>query len=124
VPLISYVQAGAFSEAIDNFAPGDAEEWIDLPCSAGPNAFALRVVGDSMEPIFHAGMLLIVDPALVPEQNDFVIARNGDNEATFKQLVKDGDDWYLKPANPRYPIKQLGASRIIGVVRFSGTKHR
>jgi len=124
VPLISFVQAGAFTEAIDNFAPGDADEWIDLPCPAGPNAFALRVVGDSMEPSFHAGMLLIVDPALSPEQNDFVIAKNGDNEATFKQLVNDGNDWYLRPANPRYPIKPLGTSRIIGVVRFSGTKHR
>ena len=124
VPLISFVRAGAFTEAIDNFAPDDADEWIDLPCPAGPNAFALRVVGDSMEPAFHAGMLLIVDPSLAPEQNDFVVAKNGDNEATFKQLVKDGNDWYLKPANPRYPIKPLGSSRIIGIVRFSGTKHR
>jgi len=124
VPLISFVQAGAFTEAIDNFSPGDAEEWIDLPCPAGPNAFALRAVGDSMEPAFVAGTLLIVDPGLTPNPNDFVIAKNGDNEATFKQLTADGNDWYLKPMNARYPIKPLGSSRIIGVVRFSGIKHR
>jgi len=124
VPLISFVQAGAFTEVIDSLSPGDAEEWIDLPCPAGPNAFALRAVGDSMEPAFVAGTLLIVDPGLKPNPNDFVIAKSGDNEATFKQLTADGNDWYLKPMNPRYPIKPLGSSRIIGVARFSGIKHR
>jgi len=31
VGLISWVQAGAFAEVIDNFQPGDAEDWIDYP---------------------------------------------------------------------------------------------
>lgn len=44
-----------------------------------------------------------------------MIARN-DDEATFKQLVKDGGDWYLKPLNERYSIKPLGSFHIIGVV--------
>ena len=48
---------------------------------------------------------------------NFVVVRNGDNEATFKQLVKDGGDLYLKPLNERYPIKPLGNSQIVGVVR-------
>jgi len=46
-----------------------------------------------------------------------VIAKNGD-DATFKQLVKDGSDWLLKPLNDRYPIKPLESPcKIIGVVR-------
>jgi SOS-response transcriptional repressor LexA len=46
-----------------------------------------------------------------------VIAKNSDNGTTFKQLVKDGADWYLKPLNERYPIKPLGKNKIVGVVR-------
>lgn len=46
-----------------------------------------------------------------------MIALNTDNETTFKQLVKDGGDLYLKPLNSRYPIKPLGTAKIIGVVR-------
>jgi SOS-response transcriptional repressor LexA len=42
---------------------------------------------------------------------------NVDNQTTFKQLVRDGGDLYLKPLNTRYPIKPLGAARVIGVVR-------
>jgi SOS-response transcriptional repressor LexA len=54
---------------------------------------------------------------LEPQPGDYVIAKNSDDETTFKQLVKDAGDWYLKPTNPRYPLKLLGDSKIIGVVR-------
>ena len=117
VPLISYVQAGAFVEAIDNLAPGEGEEWIEVTCPVRSYTFALRVVGDSMEPDFPAGTIIVIEPDMAPDPGDFVIAKNGDGEATFKQLTRDGADWYLKPLNPRYPIKPLDKSRIIGVVR-------
>lgn len=124
VPVISFVQAGEFVEVVDNFQPGEAEEWTDATCPVNRYTFALRVVGDSMEPDFPAGTILIIEPELSPEPNDFVIAKNGDGEATFKQLTKDGGDWYLKPLNSRYPIKPLGTSRIIGVVRDAVRKFR
>lgn len=67
---------------------------------------------------------MIFDPDLDPMPGDFVVARNGDNEATFKKLVKDGVDWYLKPRNPSYPIKLLGDSHIIAVAREAVRKLR
>lgn len=79
--------------------------------------FALRVQGDSMEPRFTEGMLLIVEPELDAQHGDYVIVKNGGDETTFKQLAKDGSDWFLKPLNPRYPIKPLGDCVVIGVVR-------
>lgn len=79
--------------------------------------FALRVKGDSMEPRFTEGMLLIVEPELDAQHGDYVIVKNGSEETTFKQIVKDGEDWFLKPLNPRYPIKPLGSNTIVGVVR-------
>lgn len=48
---------------------------------------------------------------------DYVIALNKANETTFKQLIKDGGDLYLKPLNSRFPMKLLGDARVIGVVR-------
>ncbi|MBS0497522.1 MAG: S24 family peptidase [Proteobacteria bacterium] len=68
-----------------------------------------------MKPDFIDGMILIVEPDMSYLPNDFVIVKNGD-EATFKQVIKDGSDWYLKPLNPRYLIKSLGDARIMGVV--------
>ncbi len=125
VPLISWVQAGAFSEAIDLTHPGFAEEFIDTTVKARSHTFALRVSGDSMEPDFPAGTILIVEPELEAHANDFVIVKNGAEEATFKQLVRDGSDWYLKPLNSRYPIKPWDQSiHIVGVVRASERKFR
>lgn len=119
VPLLSDVQAGMFKEFIDNFHPGDGgiEPIPVVTVPVNRYTFALRVVGDSMEPRFPEGTLLIVEPEMEPNPGDFVIAKNGSEETTFKQLTKDGADWYLKPLNERYPIKPLGRSTIIGVVR-------
>lgn len=118
VPLISNVQAGMYTEFVDNLL-GDCGEQEKIPTTVPVNryTFALRVQGDSMAPDFTEGMLLIVEPELDPQHGDFVIAKNGSEETTFKQLVKDGADWYLKPMNQRYPIKPLGDSSIVGVVR-------
>jgi SOS-response transcriptional repressor LexA len=118
VPLISAVQAGSYKMHVDNFHPGDGgEERISTTVPVLRHTFALRVSGDSMEPDFKEGAVLIVEPELEAQPGDFVIVRNGDEETTFKQLVRDGADWYLKPINPRYPMKLLGNSQVIGVVR-------
>lgn len=110
-PLISWIQAGHWSEAIDNYAPGDAEEW--LPCatrSAGPHTYALRVKGDSMTNQYGRsyphGCIIFVDPDRVGGvvSGDRVIARiNSDNEAIFKVYVEDAGKRFLKPLNPQYP---------------------
>lgn len=125
VPLLSNVQAGMYTELINNFHPGDTG-YEKIPSIAPVNryTFALRVIGDSMEPEFPEGMVLIIEPELDPEPNDYVVARNGGNETTFKQLIKDGADWYLKPLNPRYPVKPLGESTIVGVLRGVVRRYR
>lgn len=124
VPVISWVNAGEFSEIVDNYHPGDAEEWVEATVAVRRHTFALRVEGDSMEPDFPPGMLLIVEPEMSPLPGDYVIARNGGG-ATFKQLTRDGNDWFLKPLNPRYPIKPLPEDAvIIGVVREAVRKFR
>jgi len=113
VPLISWVQAGQWADVVDNLAPGQAEKRIFTTIRAGPRTYALRVLGDSMtnptgSPSFPEGTIIILDPDRTPISGSYVIVRqNGDSECTFKQLVRDGGDMYLKPLNPRYPILQM-----------------
>ncbi len=123
VPLVSWVKAGNFNEAIDMYQAGYADEFVPITVPKGRHTFALEVVGDSMYPDFPAGMRLIIEPDMEFQSGDYVIAKNG-GEATFKQLVRDGGDWYLKPINPQYPTKPLGESHIIGVVREAVRKFR
>jgi SOS-response transcriptional repressor LexA len=119
VPLLSSVQAGNFKEFVNNYSSVDNPvERVPTSVPVKQFTFALRVEGDSMEPDFKDGMVIIVEPELDPLPNDFVIVKNGNEESTFKQLVKDGPDWYLKPLNDRYPIKPLTTDmRVVGVVR-------
>ena len=117
VPIISWVQAGHASEVVDLFEPGDADDWARPTCHTKPHTYALRVQGDSMAPDFKPGMILIVEPEMDYFSGDYVIAKNGEDEATFKQYVKDSGREYLKPVNPQYPVQELGSYRVIGVVR-------
>ncbi len=112
IPIISWVQAGVWSEIVDQFEPGDADNFVIVFRNAGNNTFALRIVGDSMEPEFTSGDIIVVDPAVRPETSKFVIAKiKSDNEengeATLKQFIRDGNHVYLKPINDKYELMDM-----------------
>lgn len=70
-----------------------------------------------MAPEFKPGTIIVVDPDLDARPGDFVIVANGSAEATFKQLVRDGDQYMLRPLNPQYPVRPMpDHGRIVGVV--------
>jgi SOS-response transcriptional repressor LexA len=102
IPVISWVVAGKWEEVFGSFLPEDAEEWLESDVR-GQNVFALRVKGDSMEPEFIEGDIIIVNPHIKPEHNDYVVVKNEEGEATFKQLKKYGNKRILHPLNPKYP---------------------
>lgn len=119
VPLISATTAGHWAEVVDNFQPGDAERWIEVPSGMGGHAFALRIRGDSMEPTIRDGWIVVVDPDCPAEHGKIVVVRqNSDTEATCKRLIYDGATPYLRPDNDRYPIMEMREDAVIcGVVR-------
>ncbi|MDD5033810.1 MAG: LexA family transcriptional regulator [Methylococcaceae bacterium] len=119
VPLISWVAAGAWREVVSPYPPGESEALIPVTCRVGHDAYALRVQGDSMEPVFPDGGIIIVDPAVEPRHGSYVVVRLDEaQQATFKQLVVDGGNRYLKPLNPRYPLMEIRQSATLcGVVR-------
>lgn len=120
VPLVSELEAGNYT-VIDNFQPDGRFEKVPTQVEVKRHTYALRIRGDSMVSeagdSFPPGAHLIVEPEMASQLGDYVIALNAANETTFKQLIKDGGDLYLKPLNSRYPIKPLGNAKIIGVVR-------
>ena len=85
VPLISYVQAGCWTETTDPAAVGDGFEYLLTDLELSGSAFALQIEGESMLPQFKPGDRVIVDPEIYPQPGDFVVAMNGGHEATFKK---------------------------------------
>ncbi|MNZ02830.1 LexA repressor [compost metagenome] len=122
VPVISWVQAGAFCSNGDIPLPEEVDERIPSPVRVGGRAYAVRVKGDSMVSrdggrSYPEGTVLIVDPDVGPEAGKRVVARIGD-ETTFKELVRDAGQWFLKPLNPQYNMIPVTEEVVIcGVVR-------
>jgi SOS-response transcriptional repressor LexA len=123
VPLISWVAAGRWSEIVDEYPLGEGEKPVYTTKDVGPNAFALRVRGDSMEnprgkPTYPEGSIIIVDPAKVPKSGDRVVVRLEETqEATFKVYREDAGKKWLFALNPQYmPIEINGNATICGVV--------
>lgn len=110
VPLISWVQAGAWCEAISNFEPYQADSWLSCPVPISDSGYALKVLGDSMTNpgpgrSYPTGCIIFVDPEVEANTGDRVIARvPRTNEVTFKVLVEDAGRQFLRPINPQYPI--------------------
>lgn len=75
-------------------------------CS-GNEPYALRVLGDSMEPEFKEGEVIIIEPQVTAEEGAYVIALH-ENEFLFRQLSLQNNHWYLKPLNNRYPTVMMG----------------
>jgi SOS-response transcriptional repressor LexA len=117
VPVISWVRAGNFESMLDQRALEDITQWVYLSKQPGPRAFGLIVKGPSMEPRFQDGDYLVVDSDVEWADGDFVILGNGNEEATFKQIVRDGGDWWARPLNPQFSAKKLDPTcRVIGRV--------
>lgn len=121
-PLISWVQAGAWSE-ISEIKAYDAERFM-CPVNCSDLTFVLKVQGVSMEPKFHEGDLIFVDPEAECIHGSYVVARLDDNnEATFKQLIIESGQKFLKAANPNWPEQLIainGNCTLVGKIIFAG----
>ena len=98
VPILGSVQAGVPVSAIEDVVGYVA---LDEDGPEGEEFFALRVRGDSMEPRFMEGDVVIVRRQDDAESGDVVVALTGD-DATIKQLRKRDDGVLLVPFNRAY----------------------
>ena len=123
-PLISWVQAGNWYEISESFVPAYGAELLPCPVSCSPESFVLRVRGSSMEPKFHEGDLIFVDPNVSPDHGKYVVVRlDESNESTFKQLIIEEGKQYLKALNPDWPNRIIEVDEeatICGVIVFKG----
>lgn len=61
-----------------------------------------------MEPRFMEGDKVVIDPALEATPGSFVVAKRiSDQAVTFKQLRREGDDFYLYALNEAWPERVI-----------------
>ena len=99
VPVLGDVRAGYPMEAVENII--DYEE-IDEETARRGEFFALRIKGDSMEPRFAEGDVVIVRKQETADSGDIVVALVNGDSATIKKLKRHQNGITLMPTNPTY----------------------
>ena len=120
VPVINKVSAGYPRDFNDlDYPVGIADDYVRCPDLHDPNAFAVRVVGDSMEPKFCEGDIVIFSPATEVRNGDDCFVRfTTPHETTFKRVFFEPDNKIrLQPRNDEYPPTIVDGSRINGLYR-------
>ncbi|KVF22914.1 S24 family peptidase [Burkholderia cepacia] len=124
IPVISYVQAGMMTEAMDPFALGEGFETVVTDLDVSEGSFWLKIKGISMLPEFPEGDMVLIDPSVTPLPGDFVVAKNTEEEATFKKYRPRGTNdrgeatFELVPLNDDFPTlySERDHLRVIGVM--------
>lgn len=106
VPVISWVQAGAWTTAESVPAGTQFDEWLPPNPKCGKHGYGLQVVGESMLPDFRPSDKIYVNPDFqisdLKTGDLVIVACDGETEATFKKLIVETNGMYLEPLNPKW----------------------
>jgi len=101
--------------------------WIKLsPDMPRGNYVALRVAGDSMQPLLHSGDVMLVRLEPVPSTGDVVIARVDDDQFVVKRVGRvTQSSIELLSVNPEFAPMQIAraSNSIVGTVLLSWCDH-
>jgi phage repressor protein C with HTH and peptisase S24 domain len=120
VPIINKVAAGYPTDFNDlDYPVGIADDYVRCPDLHDPNAFAVRVVGDSMEPRFYEGDIVVFSPTVEVRNGDDCFVRfTMPHETTFKRVFFEKENTVrLQPRNERYSPTVVDGHRIDGIYR-------
>ena len=89
IPVIGYAQAGAqgfFDDA--GFPAGSGWDEVLFPRIRDSHAYALEISGDSMEPVYRDGDIIVVSPQASLRRGDRVVVKTRGGEVMAKQLAR------------------------------------
>ena len=91
-------------------------EWLSRPGDlVDPNAYGVRIRGDSMLPAFRPNMVAIVSPALAVRDGDEVYVQLASGECLVRLLHTSGNGCILQPYNPAHHARLVRQSEIEAV---------
>src|ERR687886_247380 len=120
IPLIGMTQAGTGRFFTEEGLPAGGPGWeeVEFPDLANEKVFALEVQGDSMEPLYRDGDILIVSPTATPRKGDRVVVRTTAGEVTAKELKRrTAKSLELRSLNPEHPDRIVPVSEIAWMAR-------
>lgn len=115
VPLLALDQVVNWLDQRSTISP---RTFVSTDSPVSENSYAIQLKDSTMSPRFAEGTLLIINPQYHAEDQDFIVVQTaGQKRASFKQVLRDGETYYLKALNPDFPpIKMTPSQRILGVM--------
>ena len=104
IPLIDW-NALAKSSLTELLSLQNSKLLIDIPPSK--HIFAVKIQGDSMDPKFSEGTLLIFDLDKTPSNGDFILLVLPNDGVIVRQFFSKNNIAYRKCLNPKYIDYQL-----------------
>jgi len=120
VPLLGFAEAGAGGYFDDGgFPAGEGWDEIAFPAVTDDHAYALEVSGQSMEPAYRDGDVILVSPSAPIRRGDRVVVRTKDGEVLAKELKrKTAKSIELKSLNVQHPDRTLATSDVLWIARI------
>jgi phage repressor protein C with HTH and peptisase S24 domain len=89
IPLIGFAEAGAGGYFDDGgFPVGKGWDEIPFPAVNDEHAYALEISGNSMEPAYRDGTIIMISPAASIRRGDRVVVKTREGEVMVKELKR------------------------------------
>ena len=120
IPLIGLAQAGNDGFFDDGGYPtGGSWDEIPFPEVGDPHAYALEISGQSMEPVYRDGDMVIVSPVANVRRGDRVVIKTRHGEVMAKELVrKTARRLELRSLNPAHEDRDLSMEDVDWIARI------
>ena len=119
IPVVGMARAGADGFFDEAGFPVGAEETVHFPDLGEDRVYALEIAGDSMEPMYRAGDIVIVQPGAAVRRGDRVVVRTRAGEVMAKVLGRKNDQTIeLLSLNPVHKPRELSAAEVDWIARI------
>lgn len=86
-PIVGTAQLGAEGYWVElEYPVGHGDGFVDVP-TRDPNAYAVRVKGDSMAPAIRSGWVVVVEPSRPLIPGEYVLVKTRDGQSMVKELL-------------------------------------
>lgn len=120
IPLIGLAQAGGGGYFDDGgFPVGAGWDEVAFPNVGDEHSYALEISGDSMEPLFRDGDVIVVSPAASIRRGDRVVVKTLEGEVLAKELKRrTGKIIELKSLNPDHEDRIVPIEHVAWMARI------
>ncbi len=120
VPLLGFAQAGVGGFFDDGgFPAGQGWDEVQFPAADHDNVYALEVSGNSMEPLYRDGDVIIVQPGASLRKRDRVVVKTKEGEVMAKELARQtATQIELASINPEHEDRVIALKDVEWVARI------